>query len=154
MFEAFHRFKPRVVGSFSPDFHVPAKMAKQGRAINVMYRSDKVDPATLKKPRRPVDYIHEHERGVHTYLTNTPGEMVEVPAWIREVDSLVLLGGCIGFTFDDPRGSEIEAHVNGKMPELYCTPDGRCLMVVQDKTSLIACMWGGSLGVEPRGIVG
>jgi hypothetical protein len=154
MYKAFHRFEPRKVGEFERSFAIPSHAKKQGRSINVMYRSDKTDPETLKRPRKPVDYIHDHDPGVCTYLLEGAGARTEVPAWIREIDALVLLGGCLGFTFENPDGETIEGTGTGKLPELYTTTNGKTLLVIENKRTLVALMWGGKLRVEPRGIVG
>lgn len=154
IYEGFHRFAPRKVGEFHPSFKLPSRVNKQGPAVDVLYRSNKVDPETLKKPRRSIDYIHEHDsRGVHTYLPRGPGEVVEVPAWIRNASALAKLGDCLGFKFKRD-GQVIEAKGKKPLPELYCTSNGKCLIVVQDKRDVIALVWGGKLDVEPRGIVG
>ena len=154
LYEAFHRFEPRRIGTFASGFKIPSSMHAQGRSINVLYRSDKVDPSTLRRPRRPVDYIHEHKPGVRTYLARGAGELVQVPAYLRDADQLTLLGECLGFSFEGRDGAEVEAVGKGKLPELYATPNGRALLVVQDKRQVLAAMWGGKLNVEPRGIVG
>ena len=66
----------------------------------MIYRSDKTDPETLKKPRKPLDYIHEHDsKGVYTYLPRGPGETIETPHWIRDAKALSKLGDCLGFKF-------------------------------------------------------
>lgn len=165
LYEAFHRYPPKKVGEFAPGFRIPPRARKQGRAIDVLYRSTKVDPETLKQPRKPVDYIHEHDPGVITCLTGSTypkwraqdggaGEFVEVPGFLREANALVLLGQCLGFKFEDPDGNAIEATGDAPLPELYTTTNGRALLVVQSKREIIALMWGGRLSVEPRGIVG
>jgi hypothetical protein len=154
LYEAFHRHPPRKIGEFAPSFVIPHRVFKQGKAIDVLYRSNKVDPETLKTPRRPVDYIHEHDPGVFTYLAEGDGTSVATPHWVRDADALVLLGKCLGFKFTGPDGELVEAQGKNPLPELYATTNGKALLVIDDKCSLIAVMWGGELGVEPRGIVG
>lgn len=154
LYEAFHRYPPRKVGEFSSSFAIPTHVFKKGRSVDVLYRSSKVDPETLKKPRRPVDYIHEHEPGVSTYMPNGPGERVDVPGWLRDTDALVLIGTCLGFKFEDSEGKIVEVEGRSPMPELYSTVNGKALIVVDGKRTLLALMWGGKLNVEPRGIVG
>lgn len=153
LYEDFHRYKPRKVGEFDPSFEIPSHLIKQGKSVDILYRSSKVDPETLKKPRRPIDYIHEHDSGVVTYLPDGEGDRIATPSWIREIDALVLLGKCLGFKFEGPNGKIVEAEGKSPLPELYTTVDGKALLVVDDKCILIAIMWGGRLGVEPRGIV-
>lgn len=154
LYEDFHRFEPKEIGYFKDGLCIPSHVYLQGPAINVMYRSDKIDPATLKKPRKPVDYIHEHEDGVHTYLVDGDGKRTEVPRWLVDCDTLVLMGGCLGFSFRDPNGDEVEAECKKPLPELYSTPNGKALLVIEKKSTIVAITWGGRLGVEPRGIVG
>jgi hypothetical protein len=76
-----------------------------------------------------------------------------VPAFIRDADSLVLLGDCLGFTYENEYGEAIEASATNPLPELYTIPSGRALVVVQSKRTVLALLWGGKLGVEARGIV-
>jgi hypothetical protein len=153
----FHRLEPRDIGRFSSSFKIPDRMACVGAATHVLYRSDKVDPVTLRKPKAPRNYIHDHDHGVGCYLPLDEGDgaaTVAVPYWIRETQALCLLGQCLGFRFRDEGGKLVRAEGTRPLPELYCTPDGRCLLVIQDKRHLLAAIWGGVLGVEARGIVG
>ena len=154
IYEGFNRFAPRKVGEFHPSFKLPSRVNKQGASVDVIYRSDKTDPETLKKPRKPLDYIHEHDsKGVMTYLPRGPGETVETPHWIRDAQALSKLGDCLGFKFKRD-GKIIEAVGKAPLPELYCTANGKALIIVQDKRDVLALVWGGKLDVEPRGIVG
>ena len=154
IYEGFHRFAPRKIGEFHPSLVIPSRVNLQGVALNVLYRSDKIDPETLKKPRKPLDYIHEHDsKGVNLYLPRGPGELVEVPAWIRDAKALSKLGTCLGFKFKRD-GKDIEAEGRAPMPELYTTSNGKALLVIQSKRDVLAIVWGGKLRVEPRGIVG
>lgn len=158
-YEEFHRYAPKSIGEFARGFKIPARMLKAGDAKWTTYRSPKVDPATLKKPRRPVNYIHEHDAGVEVYLplnADAPeldGEPCDVPDEFRQVAALVKLGESLGFCYNVD-GEEVEAEGAAPLPELYCTPDGRCLLVVQDKSEVLAMIWGGALGVFARGIDG
>lgn len=152
----FHRMDPRKVGPFAPSFKIPERMYRAGKATWITYRSDKVDPETLRRPRKPVDYIHEHDAGVATYLAkplDRDAEGVAVPTKFREVDALTRLGFCLGFGFENADGGH-EGKSQRPLPELYTVPDGRCLLVVQDRRSVLAMMWGGGLGVFARGIDG
>jgi hypothetical protein len=154
IYEGFHRFAPKKIGEFHPAFKIPSRANRQGPSVDVLYRSDKVDPETLKKPRRAQDYIHEHDsKGVHTYLPRGPGQLVEVPDWICDARILSRLGHCLGFKFKRD-GELITAEARAPLPELYTTPNGRALLVVQSKRDVLALVWGGKLDVEPRGIVG
>ena len=153
----FHRLDPKKVGEFASSFSIPAKMHRAGAARWVTYRSGKVDPETLRRPSHPVNYIHEHDAGVVTYLPNASdadGPAVDVPERFRNVPALTRLGFCLGFCFDDANGEKCEAKATPPMPDLYTTPDGKCLLVIQSRTKVIAMMWGGALGVFARGIDG
>lgn len=154
IYEGFHRYSPRRIGEFHRAFTIPSRCNKQGPSVDVLYRSAKVDPETLVKPKRPQDYIHEHDsHGVHTYIPRGPGELVETPDWIRKATALALLGQCLGYKFRRD-GKVVEARGQKPLPELYCTANGKALVVVQDKRDVLALVWGGKLIVEPRGIVG
>jgi hypothetical protein len=154
MYTDFHQLEPKKIGAFGSSFAIPSEVVLAGPAKNVLYRSGKRDPATLKKPPRPLDYIHEHDDGVKVYRTDLrDGSVRRVPDFITGVGELVLLGQCLGFAYLDHDGEEIEAQVRTPYPELYTIPSGRALLVVQDKRRVLALIWGGRLGVEPRGIV-
>jgi hypothetical protein len=119
----------------------------------VLYRSDKLDPETGRQPRKPIDYIHEHDGGVHVYRTDGRAD-TEVPRFISGAKELVLLGQCLGFAYEDvDGGEEVEAQVRTPYPDLYTIPSGRALLVIQGRRSVLAIIWGGRLGVEARGIV-
>lgn len=153
----FHRYEPKKVGSFPAAFRIPEQMHLAGRAKWVTYSSAKVDPETLKKPRNAINYIHEHDAGVKTYLpssTDADGDAVDVPDRFIDVPALTRLGVCLGFCFEDVNGGKCEAESTSPMPDLYTTPDGKCLLVIQSRSKVLAMMWGGGLGVFARGIDG
>lgn len=158
-YEQFHRLPPKQVGAFPASFQVPETLYRAGRAVHVLYRSSKVDPETLRKPKRPVDYIHEHDRplfgqGVTCYLPEPDaGPLVRVPDRFRDVPALVRLGFCLGLCFEDGDG-ECELKGARPLPDLYATPDGKCLLVIQSRRDVLAMVWGGNLGVYARGIDG
>lgn len=162
-FEEFHRYEHRKVGEFAKGFRVPSTMLLAGPAIHVTYESAKIDPSTLRKPRNPVAYIHEHDAGVKLYvpaamadeLDLDPDATTRVPfAAAGAADAtLVCLGNCLGYKFQLD-GKPVEAESVDPLPELYCTPDGKCLLVIQSKRDVLAMMWGGALGVFARGIDG
>lgn len=153
-YQEFHRYEPRKIGRFPDGFAIPERLYRGGRSVSVMYRSGKVDPETLQKPRHPINYIHDHDAGVVTYVKEPMGEAVAVPAKFREVSALTRLGYCLGFVFEDADGRLLEAEGQAPLPDLYTTPDGRCLLVIQGRKTVIAMMWGGGLGVFARGIDG
>lgn len=158
-YREFHRFDPKKVVS-CPGLSIPARVRRVGDAKWVTYRSNKVDPGTMEKPRGTFDYIHEHDAGVVTYLVDARrGELdTEVPGRFRldpdEDPALVVLGKCLGYCFRDEHGKIVEARGTKPLPDLCCTPDGKCLLVVQSGREVIAMMWGGALGVFARGIDG
>lgn len=155
-YREFHRYDPKKIGAFPPDFDIPKRVFLAGPAKWVTYLSGKVDPSTLRKPARPVGYIHEHDAGVRLYLTmrnGVTGRAVDVPSQFRDISALTRLGYCLGFCFDD-QGKEVETAGAPPLPDLYTTPDGNCLLVIQSRREVIAMMWGGALGVFARGIDG
>ena len=154
-YREFHRLEPMRIGEFD-DLHIPKRMYRAGAAKWVTYQSGKVDPETLRRPSKPLNYIHEHDAGVGLYLAarrHATGHAVDVPHTFREVSALVRLGACLGFCFEGPAGKH-EAKGTRPLPDLYATPDGRCLLVIQSKRQVLAMMWGGGLGVYARGIDG
>lgn len=147
-YKEFHRLDPRKMEEVH-ELHIPSRVRKLGPAKYVLYRSGKKDPVSLRKPSRPVDYIHEHNAGVIVYATDGTSD-TDVPGAFREVTALVQLGKCLGFGLRD--GTEADGV--DPLPDLCCTPDGKCLLVVQGKKKVLAMMWGGALGVFARGIDG
>lgn len=155
-YKEFHRYDPKKVGWFPASFRIPERVYLAGRAVNVRYRSRKVDPETLRRPRNPVDYIHDHDAGVTCYVTegDIGAAEVDVPRIFVETKSLTRLGYCLGFCFEAPDGERCEAEGRAPLPDLYTTPDGKCLLVIQSRKTVLAMMWGGALGVFGRGIDG
>jgi hypothetical protein len=157
-YEEFHRFPSKKIIR-CPKLTIPTRVRLGGAAKHVMYRSNKVDPGTMEKPKRHFDYIHEHDAGVRLYLVDDGGELdIDVPAKFRPDPNtdpaLVVLGQCLGFAFTDPDGELVEGTGKQPYPDLLCTPDGKCLYVVQSGKKVLAMMWGGALGVFARGIDG
>lgn len=153
----FHRLDPLKIGEMPSSFRIPSVMYRAGRALWVTYRSAKVDPETLRRPTRPVDYIHEHDAGVQVYVRDQDeftDERVEVPEAFRAVDAIAKLGKCLGYGFVDDDSDEHTARGTRPLPDLYTIPSGRCLLVVQSQREVLAMIWGGSLGVYARGIDG
>ena len=154
LYKEFHQFEPRKIGPFPKSFTVPHQAVCVGEALEVLYRSDKLNPTT-HEDEGMIDYIHEHDPGVRAYRTDqgADGPVRQVPKFIWGSKELVLLGSCLGYAYLDSEGDEIEAKVRTPYPELYSIPSGRALLVVQDKKKVLALIWGGRLGVEDRGIV-
>lgn len=155
MYETFNGYQPKKIGAFPSSFSIPTSTVLAGDAVEVLYRSGKLDPITRRKPKKPIDYIHDHDPGVKVYRSDLDGdEYMErrVPAFIAGTRELVLLGECLGLTYGTDIG-DFEMQVKAPYPELYTIPSGKALVVVQDKRRVVALIWGGRLGVEWRGIV-
>ena len=149
----FHQHEPKKVGAFNSSFAIPATAVCVGQAVNVLYRSDKLNPTTLEDEGW-IDYIHDHDGGVKVYRVDGSAQGPEraVPAWLRNTHELTWLGQCLGFAYKAD-GEKIEAEGKKPLPDLYATPNGKALLVVQGKRRVLALIWGGRLGVEARGIV-
>ena len=77
-----------------------------------------------------------------------------MPAEFTGAQALVLLGDNLGYSFELD-GNDVEAvGQDDPYPELYCTPCGKCLLVIEGKREVLAMMRGGALGVFARGIDG
>ena len=155
MYRGFHQLEPKKIGDFHPELVIPQECACIGDALHVLYRSDKLNPET-GEDEGLIDYIHEHGRGVRIYRCDhgAEGEITHVPAWIRTTSELVKLGDCTGLAYASiVDGKKRAADATQPLPELYTTASGKCLLVIQSKRRLLALIWGGRLGVEPRGIV-
>lgn len=152
----FHGQDPRRIGQFHRDLVIPATAYLVGDAKQVLYRSDKLNPTT-GEDEGWIDYFHDHEPGVRLYrcdrLAASEGVARAVPKFLREARELTWLGKCTGFAFLDLDGDKRQAKAGEPLPELFCHPSGRALLVVQSKRSVLAMIWGGRLGVEQRGIV-
>lgn len=155
LYKIFYQFEPRKVGAFASGFSIPRRATHVGEAKTMYYTSDKLNPTT-GEDEGAQRYYHPHEGDVYMLVTDkgAQGHVVEVPRWIHGVDSLVLLGQCDGFEYEDFDGDLQEAQATGRKPEWYCIPSGKALLVVQDKKKVLAIVYGGSLDVEWRGVVG
>lgn len=151
----FHSHDPNKVGSFHKDMKIPTRAKLAGDGINVLYSSDKLNPES-GEDEGWINYIHDHNRGVKVYRSDAhfSGESEDVPDWIHSETELTWLGDCLGFEYRDHEGYAVQGNATEPLPELYTTPNGRALLVIQDKRRVIALIWGGKLGVERRGIVG
>lgn len=150
----FNEFTPKEVGEMTID--VPVDVLRVGEASWVSYRSDKWSDGWH-------NYIHDHDPGVHCTLhgdrafqrSGYSGKWRTPPAFVRNADTLTLLGGCIGHGWVTSNGVEDEKTYRRKdNAELYCTPNGKALLVIVNKRRLDAVIWGGKLDVQNRGIVG
>ena len=133
---------------------MPRFCIKAGKALHVLYRSSKIDPETGKPPRGGAqNYIHKHDAGVMIYEPAERGESgVTTPKMLLEIDTLVYLGQCLGVGFEDD-GEEYEIDWSRGV-DLFAIPSGKALVIVRAKREILCLVWGGGLGVEPRGIVG
>lgn len=146
-YEEFTSFEPDDIGYFSRALTIPRYVALVGEAKWVMYRSNKWE-------KKFHDYIHEHEGDVGCYRVGAAGERTKVPDWVCDTKAFTKLGDCLGFRYIDHDGYPVDAEARKPLPELYCTPSGECLLVIEDKSRVVAMMWGGALRVEDVGIVG
>lgn len=153
LFADFHKYEAEKIGEFHNSFLIPESAVFVGEGSYVLYRSAKFDPITYAKPDKPVDYIHELGDGVRIFRLDTnEGPEHTVPQYIHSVDTLVLLGKCLGFGYLDEDDDEVEAKCTSC--DLYAIPSGKALLIVEKKQQVLALIWGGKLNVEPRGIVG
>ncbi len=151
----FHSHAPEEVGRFHGAMTIPREAKFAGNAVHILYASDKLNPTT-GEDEGWIDYIHEHQQGVKLLRTDAhfSGPSRVVPKWIWSCRTLTWLGECLGFAYIDPEGYEVKAEATKPRPELYTTPNGRALLVIQSRRRVVAILWGGKLGVERRGIVG
>jgi hypothetical protein len=146
-YREFNSFDPKEL-VYDANFRMPSRVRSLGEGVEILYESMKVIPDNGVRPRKPQAYVHEFEGGVGGYACDGTAD-TEVPDFIRKVDALALLGKCLGFKC---KGNE--ARGEHPLPELYATPCGRALLVIQSKKTVLAMFWGGALAVEPRGITG
>jgi len=150
-YREFNSFDPKRT-IYVPEFEMPTRARLLGDATFMNYRSMKVIPDNGVKPRSWTYYTHDHDPG--TYIYALDGELdTEVPSFIIRTDALALLGQCVKFGWKNNDGKG-EGNAVAPYPELYATPCGRALLVVQNKRKVLALTWGGNLAVEDRGIVG
>lgn len=156
MFKTFHSRDWRGEGDFHADLVIPREVIRLGTAEHVLYRSDKLNPTT-GQDEGWIDYIHEHGAGViaHRVEARPPADadLVAVPSWLQRQQSFTWLGKSLGFAYRDEGGRVRKVGATEPLPELYTTPSGKALLIIQSKRRLLALIWGGRLGVERRGIV-
>jgi len=152
LYRKFHKFDVR--GEKLINLKIPAEVFYVGEAKQVLYRSDKLNPTTLEDEGF-IDYFHDHEGGVKMLLPKGEGRRVSVPQRVQNATALVVLGKCLGFTFEDTEGGVVDAKGKKPLPELCAlAPNGSVLLVVQNRRTVLAMMWGGKLSVRPEGITG
>jgi len=150
VFEDFHSFDHRNVGAFDSRMRIPAAVWVSGPCKYVTYKSDKWNEGMH-------EYIHtvtSFPRVKMGLSVQRPGsQRIAVPKKIQEVEALTFIGRCTGYSYVDGDGEPVEATTSAQH-EWYWSPSARALFVVQSKRTVKAVVWGGSLNVEPRGIVG
>ncbi len=155
LYRRFHQFEPHKVGEFAKGFSIPTEVHHVGQAKTMFYTSDKLNPET-HDDEGWISYYHEHKPGVKFCVVRpeTDSDLISVPSRICTVDALIRLGDCEGFEYEDFNGKIVKAESTGRPPEWYTTPSGKALLIVQDKRTVVAVLWGGQLHVEARGVVG
>ena len=170
----FHQYGPQKTGRFTEALKIPFDVFEVGAAEWMFYASSKWE-------HKQNFYMHEHGWNVTCYLTDGGNKRTEVPGKYRDVESLVRLGQCrggpaklparakdlrdnvgktaneskgLGFVWTDNDGKLDGAMVGSPYPELYCTTDGGCLLVIEGKKKIRAMIWGGGMRVKAEGIVG
>ena len=155
MFETFNGFDPTDVGEFHQSFSIPREAYYRGTAKTMFYSSDKLNPIS-GEDEGMIQYFHDPKVGVRLYTMSEHDDLDvrNIPKWIHGVNALVRLGDCDGFEYEDFTGKLIKASATKRKPEWYCIPSGKALLAVQDKRDVLAIVWGGTLSVEWRGVVG
>lgn len=158
MWETFHQRDWNTLGPFHSSLRLPERLVILGKAEHVLYRSNKREPESGRVPKRPLDYIHEHDGGVRiavplsSKLRLDQVKTTPMPRIVSSASSIARLGFCLGFAYSH-RGEVRELEAKSPLPELYCLASGKALLVIQGKSKLEAVIWGGRLDVEARGIV-
>ena len=152
LFETFHQFSHReLVAS-------PAVIPKQAHCVGIAqtmyYTSDKLNPLSGEDEGHQ-SYYHDHGKKVTLCLTDADeGYLRKIPKWIHESKSLVLLGECDGFDYENLDGELIEARMNDQYTDWYAVPSGKALLAIYKEREILAILWGGDLHIEWRGVVG
>ncbi len=160
LYESFHQFEPRDIGDFHAEFRIPPIAMHVGTAVQMLYRSDKLNAET-GEDEGCIDYVHDHGPGVKVLRPIYPGEELEglvkpVPHWLREQIELVRLGLCLGFRYQALgfERREVDAKTTEPFPEWYTTRSGHALLIVSERRRLDVIFVGGKLRVTARGVVG
>ena len=148
MYSKFHQLEHRKI----VDLHckMPKQVTCEGAATWTLYESPKWED-------KYHGYKHEHEAGVksHWCLEDGEGPIVNVPGWLQNTDQLTWLGYYLGGEYIDCNGETVELTTAKPYPDLFCTPDGTALVVIDHKPNRVtALIWGGNLNVTALGIVG
>lgn len=141
----FHQLEPDDVHDFPRSLKMPTKAICIGDAIHTDYRSWKWG--------EDANYTHDHEADVHVYEVGSGKGSKKVPETIQKCKVLVKLGDCLSLGYNDYEEGEIELEYKNPYPGLYCTPNGKNLIVIKGGR-IEFLIWGGKLDIEERGIVG
>lgn len=146
LFSSFHSFKPKKIDTMASGFKIPKELHLVGQVISISYQSNKWG--------KKADYIHHASLGVNLYLKKGIGPKFSVPSWIYKTDSLVRLGLCLGYEYEDESGEIVITEASSPLPELFSVPSGKSLLIIEDRLKVHGVLWGGGLNVKPEGIVG
>jgi hypothetical protein len=139
-------------GRFTRTIAIPAELPLGGPVTWLTYRSDKWNDGTH-------EYIHKitSQPHVRVAIPGHPGTPVRIPQKIRDAVTLSQIGmRALGFAYKDPSqgDEEVEAKIRGGKAAWYWSPTAKALYLIENRSKLLAVIWGGKLDVEPRGIVG
>ena len=153
LYNDFHELDPNV----EPDLNglvVPKIVFEEGEVTWTYYKSRKWAGGSGNPEGKWHNYKHQHEAGVKLYSPDSvTGIETRVPSAIRKTETFVRLGFCLGMDYVNLDGEEAELAVkNSKRVELFCTPDRRHLVVIEDRAMVVAMAWGGFMHVAPAGI--
>jgi len=152
---------PRKTADWVAELHKPwpKRWVYVGEAQESRYLSDK-----WHKKGEAERYYHEHEPGVHVWLSAEVAEQVglercEVPDNAEPPElpqAVAFLAVALAVDIVTPTG--IKGTLTPDLGSaLVCSPDGKTLYIIEgDRQSgkVITVISGGTLHVEPRGIVG
>lgn len=152
-YEGFHLKDHKGVQKFgNSGAKVPETLKFAGPCKWVTYRSDKWHDGTN-------DYVHDVDSFPHVKCA-VPSSLapdgcpdIKIPQRVQDAEVVAAIGlKALGFAIVDADGEEWEAKLNGSA-RWFWSPQAKALYCI-DGTKLQCVIWGGSLNVEPRGIVG
>lgn len=146
LYTDFHAYDPRDVRELK--VNAPSSARAGGPCVWVTYRSDKWNDGTH-------DYIHEIESRVKAAdLASSDGKTIAIPQRIFQKQVYTQLGNAaLGMAY---RKDGAVAEVKFPRGTIWLwSAKGKALIAVhRPKGKVLGVVWGGRLGVEPRGIVG
>ena len=149
IFEDFHDFDVRDVGTFAAGVRIPPRVFLAGKCQWVTYRSDKWGKGTY-------DYVHDITSFPKVrvgLVQRATDKTVKLPARIQNAETLTFIGKALGFGYVAGDGEEVEAKPK-RGYEWYWSTEGKALILIASKRRVHAVVWGGGLNVTRRGIVG